>query len=54
MSVSLVRALKKSPEVRFQKTKRLVTIRSLLLMPLFAQLIGLVDHLKEWDWGKTD
>ena len=54
MTGSLIRALEKSPEIRFQKTKRLVTSRSLLLMPLLAQLIGLVDHLKEWEWAKTD
>ena len=54
MTGSLIRALEKSPEIKFHKTKRLVTSRSLLLMPLLAQLIGLVDHLKEWDWAKTD
>ena len=54
MSVSLVRAMEKCPEVKFQKTKRLVTSRNLLLMPVLAQLIGLADHLNEWDWAKTD
>ena len=54
MTGSLIRALEKSPEIKFKKTKREVTSRSLLLMPLLAQLIGLVDHLKEWDWAKTD
>ena len=54
MSVSLIRALEKSPEVRFQKVKRVVNTRIMMMFPLIAQLIGLVDYLKEWKWKETD
>ena len=54
MTGSLQQVLEKCPEVRFKKTKMLVNLRSLLVMPVLAQLIGLVDHLKEWDLVKTD
>ena len=54
MSVSLIRALEKSPEIRFQKVKRFVNTRIMIIFPLLAQLIGLVDYLKEWKWKETD